>query len=290
MGNKRKLVTFDWAIKTILRNKASFGILEGFLSELLHDDIKISKVLESESNQENTHSRSNRVDLLVEDSKKELIIVEVQHDSEFDYLQRILFGVSKVLVEHIKQGEIYGKIRKVVSVSIVYFDLGQGADYAYKGRTEFIGLNQKDVLKLNSQQQEAYKTEEIGDIYPEYYILKINNFDDVARNTVDEWIYFLKNEEIKDDFTARGLKEAKTELDILKLSDEERREYEYYLEGLRYEASMYHSHYKVGESNGKEEGIKEGTLNMARALKANGVSIETIINASGLSREEVQAL
>ncbi|MCP4218972.1 MAG: Rpn family recombination-promoting nuclease/putative transposase [bacterium] len=259
----------------------------------------VTKILESESNQENKHARSNRVDLLVEDSKKELIIVEIQHDTEFDYLKRILFGVSKALVEHIEKGEAYGKIRKVVSASIVYFDLGQGIDYAYRGRTEFIGLNRKDVLKLNSQQQEIYQKEEIGDIYPEYYILKINNFENVARNTVDEWIYFLKNEEIKDSFTARGLKEAKKELDILKLSDEERRDYESYLKDLRYDAGMFESTCKVGEFNGikkgRKEGIKEGEKkgrkegmrDMARALKTNGISIEAIIDASGLSREEL---
>jgi hypothetical protein len=29
----RKLISFDWAIKKILRSKANFGILEDFLSE-----------------------------------------------------------------------------------------------------------------------------------------------------------------------------------------------------------------------------------------------------------------
>jgi predicted transposase/invertase (TIGR01784 family) len=246
MGKIHKLVSLDWAIKMMLRNKASFTILEGFLGELLHDDIWIVKVLDSESNRDHKNARSNRVDLLVENSKKELIIIEVQHDTEYDYLQRILFGVSKALVEHIKKSQTYGKIKKVISISIVYFDLGQGEDYAYHGKTQFLGLNKKDVLKLNRTQQELYKTEEIANIYPEYYILKINRFDDIVRNTVDEWIYFLKNETIEDSFTAKGLKEAKEELDILKLSDEERREFEAYIEDLRYEASMFESSYKVG--------------------------------------------
>jgi hypothetical protein len=48
----RKLVSFDWAIKRILRSKVNFEVLEGFLSELLYDDIKILEVLESESNQD----------------------------------------------------------------------------------------------------------------------------------------------------------------------------------------------------------------------------------------------
>ncbi len=286
MNKKRKLISFDWAMKRILRSKANFNILEGFLSELLQDDIKINTILESESNREHREDKSNRVDLLVENSKKELIIVEIQHETEYDYLQRMLFGTSKLLLEYMEKAMPYSRIRKIISISLVYFDLGQGEDYVYHGTTQFTGLNKKDVLKLNNTQQELYKTEKISDIYPEYYILKINQFDDIARTTIDEWLYFLKNEEIKDEFTAKGLKEAKEELDIMKLSDEERKEYEEYLELLRYHASMYESSYKVGEMKGE----KKKALEMARTLKENGVDMDIIMKSSGLSKEEIEAL
>ena len=62
---KRKLITFDWAIKCLLRSKANFGILEGFLSELLKEDISILEVLESEANKEQKQDKFNRVDLKV---------------------------------------------------------------------------------------------------------------------------------------------------------------------------------------------------------------------------------
>ncbi len=294
MSKKPKLISFDWAIKRLLRNKANFGIFEGFLSELLRNDIKIKSILESESNRETRDDRSNRVDMLVENSKGELIIVEVQRETEYDYLQRILFGASKLLLEYMQKGMPYSRIRKIISISLVYFDLGQGEDYVYCGQTQFIGLNKKDVLKLNSMQQKLYKTEKISDIYPDYYILKVNQFNDIARNTIDEWIYFLKNERIKDNFTAKGLKEAKEEFDIMKLSEEERKEYEEYLENLRYQASMFESSYKVGEVKGRETGIKEGEENkameMAKKSLAEGLSIELISKLTGLSKVEIEKL
>ena len=287
MNKKRKLISFDWAIKRLLRNKASFSIFEGFLSELLHDDIKIKNLLESESNRETKEDRSNRVDMLVENSKRELIIVEVQRETEYDYLQRILFGTAKLLVENMKKAMPYSKIRKIISVSLVYFDLGMGEDYAYHGQTQFIGLNKKDILKLNKTQQELYNSEKIEDIYPEFYILKINQFDDIARNTIDEWIYFFKNEEIKDEFTARGLKEAKEELDIMKMDEDERREYEEYLESLRYQASMFESSYKVGEMKGEEKGREERDKEIAKKMKDKGTEIELISEITGLPREVI---
>jgi predicted transposase/invertase (TIGR01784 family) len=290
MSNERKLISFDWAMKRLLRNKASFAIFEGFLSELLHDDIKIKQLLESESNRETRDDRSNRVDMLVENSRGELIIVEVQRETEYDYLQRILFGTSKLLLEYMKRSMAYSKMKKIISISLVYFDLGMGEDYAYHGQTQFTGINRKDILRLNNVQKELYRAERIADIYPEYYLLKINQFDDIARNTIDEWIYFFKNETIKDEFTARGLKEAKEELDLMKMSEEERREYEAYQESLRYQASMFESTYKVGEMKGRKEGQKEKALEMARKMKEQGMEISLIAEVSGLSPEEIATL
>ena len=117
MSKPQQLVSFDWAIKRLLRNKASFTIFEGFLSELLRDDIKIKSLLESESNRETKDDRSNRVDMLVENKIGELIIVEIQRETEYDYLQRILFGASKLLVEYMKKSMPYSKIRKITELS-----------------------------------------------------------------------------------------------------------------------------------------------------------------------------
>jgi len=82
------------------------------------------------------------------------------------------------------------------------------------------------------------------------------------------------------------LKEAKEKLDIMKLSDEERREYDDYLENLHYQASMYESSYKVGEMRGK----KEKTLEMAKKLKEKGIDIAVIAESSGLTAAEIAKL
>ena len=135
---KRKLISFDWALKKLLRNKANFDILEGFLSELLNDNIKILEILESEGNKEDQDDKYNRVDLKVKNAKDEIIITEVQYEREYDYLKRILYGTSKVITEQIVQGDLYSKVVKVISVNILYFDPGQSDDYVYRGIADFI--------------------------------------------------------------------------------------------------------------------------------------------------------
>ncbi len=234
----KRHVRFDWAIKRLLRQKANFGILAGFLSELLGEDIEILEILESESNQENEQDKYNRVDVLVKDSKGDLIIIEIQNSYALDYFLRILYGISKAIVEHIKIGDTYAKIKKVISVNIVYFDLGQGDDYIYRGTTSFRGIHNKQLLELTAAQKKLFKKEKIEEVYPEIYLIKVNQFNDQAKNTLDEWIYFLKNSEIKKEFSAKGIREADAMLKQGNMSDQERREYQRFLEVLSDRASI----------------------------------------------------
>jgi predicted transposase/invertase (TIGR01784 family) len=290
----QRYVRFDWAMKKLLRNKANYAVLEGFLSELLGEDIKIQQILESESNQEKFEDKYNHVDVLAETTKKELIIIEVQTNYEYDYFQRILFGTSKLLVENIKKGSPYTEVKKVISVNIIYFDLGQGDDYVYHGTTNFVGIHKKDILKLSDRQKERFEKDNIASIFPEYYILKINQFNDIAKNTLDEWIYFLKTEEIEDNFKAKGLKEAKNVLDIINLSKADQSRYDRYLDDLHYVASMWESTYVEGEFKGEKRGIIQGRkkekIQIARKALSMGMNLDNISELTGLTKEDIQNL
>ena len=200
----RNTISFDWAIKRLLRNKANFTILEGFLSALLGEDIKIDSILESESNMEHAEDKQTRVDLLVKNSKEEHLIIEVQSRYKHDYLMRILYGVAKLIANNMFSGMAYQDVKKVMSVNIVYFDLGHGTDYIYHGTTKYIGMHNHEILTLSQQEELIFKTAHIEKNYPEFYIIKVNNFDTVATNTLDEWIYFLKTEQINENTTAKG--------------------------------------------------------------------------------------
>ncbi len=231
-------IRFDWAIKRVLKQKANFGILEGFLSELLKDDIVIVEVLESESNQETEDDKFNRVDVLVKDKKGELIIIEIQNTYAIDYFLRILYGISKAISEHIRLGESYSKVKRIISVNIVYFELGHGNDYVYRGRTSFIGIHTNEILGLTASQKKFFKKEKIEEIYPEIHLIKVNKFDDIAKDSLDEWVYFLKNSEIKKEFSAKGLKEANEVLQVGNMSKEEKQDYQRFVEVLSDRASI----------------------------------------------------
>ncbi|MGM0601257.1 MAG: Rpn family recombination-promoting nuclease/putative transposase [Candidatus Rifleibacteriota bacterium] len=294
MAITRKLVSFDWAMKRLLRSKANFDILEGFLTELLGHKITIVEILESETNKEHSRDKFSRLDLKCKNHKGEIIIIEVQYQREIDFLQRILFGVAKTITEHFDEGQEYSKVVKVISVAIVYFDLGKGSDYIYHGTTTFKGLHKNEELTLSSLQRKCLKKYYPSQLFPEMYVIKVKNFDDVARNTLDEWIYFLKNGKIKDNFRAKGLKKAQKKLDILKMSEKERQQYEAYLADLSYQASMVSSTYGVGKFEGIKEGMEKGDQlrceKIALKMIAKGKSFEEISEITELSIQQIEHL
>jgi predicted transposase/invertase (TIGR01784 family) len=225
-------------VKKILRSKANFGILEGFLSELFLEDVKIKTLLSEEGNKETEDDKSNRVDILIENTKGEIIIVEIQNTREIDYLFRVLYGTSKAITEYMKEGSPYSMVKKIITISVVYFNFGQGKDYLYKGETRFEGINQHDIFELSDEQKALFSKETVTDIFPFHYLIRVNQFDDIAKNTIDEWIYFFKNSEIPDNFNAKGLAEAREKLKTINMSSKQLADYSRYLERLSSDASI----------------------------------------------------
>ncbi|GAB6393743.1 MAG: Rpn family recombination-promoting nuclease/putative transposase [Bacteroidales bacterium] len=296
-------IRFDWAMKRLLRQKANFSVLEGFLSSLLDKPVKIEQILSEEGNKADVGDKFNRVDLLAKDDRGELFIIEVQTSWELDYFQRMLYGASKAITEYITEGEPYEHVRKLYSVHILFFNLGEGKDYVYRGRTEFRGIHKNDVLQLTGRQRQQFSCKDIGDLYPEYYVLRVAGYDAVATTPLDEWISFLKTGDIPDNARAPGLPEARERLRRDRLDRQERAEYDARMENLRFERSVIKTSLIEGEyigwQKGREDGLAEGeTIGLekgkAEALTAmavnayrNGLSIEQIMAFSGLAREEV---
>lgn len=292
-------IRFDWAMKRMLRDKANHAVLEGLMTALLGEKFTIVKFLESEGNQHYEEDKFNRVDILAESDRGELIIFEIQNNRELSYFHRMLYGVSKVITDYIKIGQDYGNVKKVYSVNIVYFSIGQGKDYVYHGKTVFRGLHDTDdVLKLSKRQQELFfgpmaegeESKEAGELFPEYYLLKVNNFDSVAKTPLDEWIKFLKTGEISSDTNVPGLVEARECLDIDNMSAEDRRAYFRHLDNLRYQKGVIGTSFDDGMQEGRKVGREEEKRRTAGNLKRLGVQIETIIAATGLSVEEIDTL
>ena len=289
-----KYIRFDWAMKRLLCDKANFGVVEGLLTTLLGEPIKIKSLLESESVSANDISERYRSDLLIENLQGETILLEIQNDNEFAYYQRILFGLSKQFTEYINRGKGYDCIRKIYSVNIVYFNLGNGTDVVYHGKTEFRGIHNGELLNLSPFQRQKFNVDAVSDLYPEYYILKVNDFNKWSKVPLEQWIYFLNTGNIPADATAPGLEEAREKLRLERMSKAELNAYYHHLDNvviLRDNIVTARGEGRLeGRAEGRLEGRAEGKSEAAQNLKRLGVSVDIIAKATGLSVEEIEAL
>ncbi|MCQ2259249.1 MAG: Rpn family recombination-promoting nuclease/putative transposase [Bacteroidaceae bacterium] len=295
-----KYIRFDWAAKTVLRDKANFCILEGLISVLLGETVTIVELLESESNQKQIDDKFNRVDIKARNSNDEIIIVEIQQTREIFYLERILYGVAKAITEHIHLGNKYNQVKKVYSINILYFDLGKGDDYIYRGQTSFTGVNKKDTLQITTKEKDVIQMRSPKEVFPEYYLIRVNAFNKIAENHMEEWMRYFKDGEIDENTTAPGLKEAKRKLEYLQMSKAEKHAYDEHLNAIMIQNDVISTAQKEGRAEGRAEGIAIGEarermkaheekLASARSFKALGaLSNQQIAQALGLSITDVE--
>lgn len=293
-----KYIRFDWAVKRMLRDKANFDVLEGLITVLLGEKITIEEILESEGNQDTIDDKFNRVDIKAKDSKGSIIIVEVQLTTQLYYLERILYGVAKAITEHISLGQRYSEVKKVYSINILYFDLGKGSDYLYHGRNTFVGVHTGDQLKINVRENNVIKMKAPEEVFPEYYLIRVNEFNDVASTPIEEWLDYLKNGRIKDDTKTPGLAEAREKLQYMQMSRADQLAYERHLDALAVQSDAFdtarmegHAEGLVmGRAEGRAEGEQTKAIEIARRMKSQGMSDSEISSLTGLKLEEVKAL
>ena len=322
MLTENKYIRFDWAVKRMLRDKANFAVLEGLITVLLGEKIIITELLESEGNQNSGDDKFNRVDIKAKNSKGEIIIVEVQLTRQLYYLQRMLYGVSKAITEHIQIGNKYDQVKKVYSINILYFDLGQGSDYLYHGKTIFTGVHTGDQLKVNTKEANEIRMTVPENVFPEYYIIRVNEFNDVATTPIEEWLDYLKNNHIKENTSTPGLQEARKKLLYMTMSDSDRRAYDAHMDDIMVQndvldtakmegraeglekgraegraegleegrAAGLEEGRAEGRAEGLEEGVQKKALEVAKNLKSMGLSIQDIQRVTGLSKDEIESL
>lgn len=294
MSQENAYIRFDWAMKHMLRDKSNFGILEGFISVLLGEDVKIIELLESESNQDSDTDKFNRVDIKAKNNKGHLIIVEVQLTRQLYYLRRILFGMCKV----INMGEKYQQVKKVYSISILYCDYGQGDDYVYHGETRFKGIHTGSELLVNTKEEGVIVEHLPRQVSPEYYLLRVNVYDKIPETPLDEWMTYLKTGKVKENTRTPGLQEVKKKLQYLSMSAKERREYDAHMDTIMVQNDVLDTARDEGRAEGRAEALKgsraegyaQGVAEVARNLIAAPMDDAMICKVTGLTTEEVEAI
>ena len=205
--------------------------------------------------------------------------------------------MAKAITEHISLGDDYGEVKKVYSISVLYFDLGEGDDYLYKGQTSFFGIHTNDELKITTRQRDAIVRKAPEEIFPTYYLIRVNNFDRVAVSPMEEWMRYLKKGEISADAKAPGLQEAREKLLYYQMDPAERHAYDEHLNAVMIQNDVLGNAraegLAEGRAEGRAEGLAEGKTSQqmltARTMLSDGMSIDLVAKYTGLTKSQIEA-
>jgi predicted transposase/invertase (TIGR01784 family) len=287
--SEKTLVSLDYAIKFLLKSKGDYEIVEGFISAILQDAgypaVKITSLLDSESNKESEDLKKSIADVIVEDQQGHNYIVEIDSSYTSYFLHKACFNSCRLIVDSIRVNHDYTTIKKIFHINLIYFPYAKMKSPLYHGKTFFKELERDHSMQV----QLTYKDGEVVDInnvFPEYFVISVPIFDDIIRNEMDEWLYFAKHSEVKDDFKSPYMKKVAERLNLLKMTSQERKAYSSYVN----ESLKQRDYLVSAEEKGIEKGEEKKAIAMAKEMLVDNEPIEKIVKYTKLTLEEIETL
>ncbi|WP_341749497.1 Rpn family recombination-promoting nuclease/putative transposase [Candidatus Tisiphia endosymbiont of Sialis lutaria] len=286
MNNNKQLVSFDYAIKYLLKDKGDYSIVEGFISALLktkgYKDIKIISLLESESNKEDSKSKRSLADLIVEDEEHHKYIIEIERTVKDSFIHKACFNTARLIVDNLAQREDYTQIIKIFHISLLYFPIGSGNGTIYHGKTIIHEIESNERLTIHIKNKETHEIFDATNILPEYFYISVPLFNDRLEKEIDDWLHVLKYDEVPPTYHSPYMSQVAEKLNILKMTPEERANYSYYRKKLYNDRDELQG----AEARGEAKAIKSIAKNLLKA----GVSIDVICTSTGLSKSQIESL
>ena len=297
----KTLISFDYAIKYLLRNKGDYDIIEGFISALFaaqgYKPVKINAILDAESNKESLHLKRSIADLVVEDEDGNKYIVEIERAFTPNFMHKACFNTSRIIVDSISGNQDYTTIKKVFHISLLYFATKNMEKPIYHGQTIIHEIDTAHPVNVRIANQGCIIFEN-RNIFPEYFFISVPRFDDVINQEIDEWLYVMKHSETKDSFKSPYMQKVDERLSVLKMNEEERNEYLYYLKQATYSQDILTAARAEGEAKGiakgRAEGIAKGAeqrnFEIAINMLKENIDTKTITLVTGLTSDDILKL
>ncbi|WP_133282297.1 PD-(D/E)XK nuclease family transposase, partial [Cardinium endosymbiont of Culicoides punctatus] len=149
----KEIISFDYAIKYLLKDKGDYEIVEGFISALLssqgYKPIKIKSLLESESNKESKLLKRSIADVIVEDEEGNNYIVEIDRSYTNLFLHKACFNTSRLIVDHLSANQDYLKIKKVFHINLLYFTFEGNKAPLHHGKVIFHKIDKEHPVDVH---------------------------------------------------------------------------------------------------------------------------------------------
>jgi predicted transposase/invertase (TIGR01784 family) len=268
----------DFGFKRIFANENHKNITISFLNSILQLKSPIIEIefQNLEKVGEREKEKKSIFDIFAKDQDGKEIIVELQRKSQEFFIDRAIYYMSRQISDMGIVGEWDYHIKPIYFIAILDFELFQDNRYLHRG--EFVDIETKKQMsnKMNLLFIETKKfTKAIQDLEQQ-----------------EKWIFFLKNLTKMDNYFFENSEfyEAFEIAKYSKLQGTERLEYEIDLKERRdnFAIAQFRKNELAKERNiGKEEGLKQGKIEIAKSMLNKGLELSLIFELTGLTEEEI---
>ncbi len=289
----------DYGFKKLFGEELNKDLLLDFLNELLKKEQGKITDLQYLKNENLANTELNRkavFDIFCTNAKGEKFIVELQKTKQKFFKDRMIYYATFPIQDQAKIGSDWNfKLSKVYAIGILDFIFDKSKENKNKYR--------HDVKLLEIETNRVFY-DKLTFIYLE--MPKFRKEANELKTRFDKWLFVLKNlhklEEIPENIQETVFEKLFKTAEIAKLN---KSEYTAYQDSLKHYRDLKNSldtakeeGFKAGVKQGMikgiekgmQKGIKQGVFKVAKKLLKQGVDIEIIISATGLTKEEIQKL
>ncbi len=275
----------DFGFKKLFGEEASKPMLIDFLNSLLPESNIVDLTFKDKEQLGQTdQDRKAIYDIYCENEKGDKFIVELQKAKQKYFKDRTIYYSTFPIREQAEKGEWNYQLKAVYCIGVLDFTFD---DYDNEPeKSEVI-----HTVQLKDQHNRLFFDK------LKYVYLEMPNFkksEQELESRLDEWLYFIKNLEdfqsIPEIFEDEIFRQAFEKAEIAKYSEIEFYEYQQSLKFFRDNNATFEYAIETAFDEGKDVGKMESAINIAKALKANGVPFDIISKSTGLSENEIENL
>lgn len=281
----------NFGFKKLFGTEINKDLLISFINSLLHgrEVVKDLTYLNTEHLGTSETDRKAVFDVYCENEKGEKILVEMQRGIQQYFKDRSLYYATFPIREQGQKGEWDYQLKAVYIIGILNFTFDKDNDNYFHHEVQLLDNKTKEVFY-----------DKLTFIYLE--MPKFNKTEDELTSMFEKWLFVLRNlsrlMERPKALQERIFTKLFEAAEIAKFTKLEYDNYEESLKAYRDWKNTIDTEKKIsweeGHEKGREEGFEEGqekkTIEMARNLKVKGIPINIIVECSGLTEEEINAL
>ena len=300
MVNETKTVdrlplTDDYIFKRVFAFEGNESVLKYFLEAILKKDIKKVTIKNPEIIPYEKDEKRGLLDIKAETDDDTILDIEMQMRDERNTEERGTRYLGTMITEQLKKGEQYTKLKKSIVIFITNYNFLKRNSYHSVGKMKFDETLKEEYVNMGYEEED-----QIASKYIEFHYIELPKYkkkEPSKFTKLDQWMcIFTQNKEgIK--VAEKENKEIKRAIDTLDFISEDPKERERHnsivmaeYNRLTSEHNFFEAGVEEGIKKGIEKGKKEGIIKIAKAMLEKNIPIETIMEITELTKEEIEKL